>query len=242
MGAVVLALVYGLLFLGNDAVDFLFGEDGPVEYLGAAGLFVAAICFFVAFIRARRARTGLILKLSLLVLAAVFLFGAGEEVSWGQRIFGVETPESIAEANKQDEITVHNLTLFNDMLELERLFQIFWFGFAILIPVACALSEGVRAFATRVIPVFPLWVAALFLIQQLIAEAVELAHNADATIYAGTNDFSTNRFELTETLVAVLFALGAYMVVRELSAGRSASQSRVRGLRRPVREPRSRHA
>ena len=43
------------------------------------------------------------------VLAAVLLFAAGEEISWGQRIFEVDTPEVLVDSNKQDELNLHNL-------------------------------------------------------------------------------------------------------------------------------------
>ncbi|WP_145758345.1 hypothetical protein [Sediminicola sp. YIK13] len=47
----------------------------------------------------------------------LFIFGLGlfcfvvgmEEISWGQRIFGIETPQPYKEINFQGETTVHNL-------------------------------------------------------------------------------------------------------------------------------------
>jgi hypothetical protein len=43
------------------------------------------------------------------VYGAIFLFGAGEEISWGQRMLGIETPEWFAERNRQEEMNLHNL-------------------------------------------------------------------------------------------------------------------------------------
>lgn len=43
------------------------------------------------------------------LLAILFFFIAFEEISWGQRILNIETPESIASNNAQGELTVHNL-------------------------------------------------------------------------------------------------------------------------------------
>jgi hypothetical protein len=43
------------------------------------------------------------------VLCCGLLFLIGEEVSWGQRIFGWETPESVAAVNKQEETNLHNI-------------------------------------------------------------------------------------------------------------------------------------
>lgn len=34
---------------------------------------------------------------------------AGDEISWGQRILGIQTPAEIVELNRQEEITIHNL-------------------------------------------------------------------------------------------------------------------------------------
>ena len=43
------------------------------------------------------------------VLSICFLFVAGEEISWGQRLLNIETPDILMKHNKQGEITLHNL-------------------------------------------------------------------------------------------------------------------------------------
>ena len=46
----------------------------------------------------------------LFVVAAIgALFIAGEEISWGQRVFGFVTPENLAEVNRQGETNIHNI-------------------------------------------------------------------------------------------------------------------------------------
>jgi hypothetical protein len=42
-------------------------------------------------------------------LLSVCFISFGEEISWGQRIFGIETPAFIADANRQSELNFHNL-------------------------------------------------------------------------------------------------------------------------------------
>ncbi|MBI5407869.1 MAG: hypothetical protein HZA14_00725 [Nitrospirae bacterium] len=42
-------------------------------------------------------------------IAVVLLALAGEEISWGQRLFHVQTPEFYAELNRQKETNIHNL-------------------------------------------------------------------------------------------------------------------------------------
>lgn len=43
-----------------------------------------------------------------LMAAVIFIAIAGEEISWGQRLFGFETPESIKASNTQYEFNLHN--------------------------------------------------------------------------------------------------------------------------------------
>jgi hypothetical protein len=84
-------------------------EDGFIEWVTMIVLF-AAFCLSVhRFVTARR-NFGLRGRFTLLLMAAIFLFGAGEEISWGQRIFDIETPQILAENNAQKEMNLHNLT------------------------------------------------------------------------------------------------------------------------------------
>jgi hypothetical protein len=43
------------------------------------------------------------------LLAVAALGAIGEELSWGQRLFHLTTPESVAAANRQQEMNLHNL-------------------------------------------------------------------------------------------------------------------------------------
>ncbi len=76
-------------------------EDGFLEWstfwaAGFAGLIVA----FVA-VRSQ--------SIVLVVVAAALFFFAGEEISWGQRVFGFGTPETLSKLNHQQETNLHNL-------------------------------------------------------------------------------------------------------------------------------------
>lgn len=42
------------------------------------------------------------------LIAAGLLLVAGDEISWGQRLFSITTPEFIGNQNAQNEITIHN--------------------------------------------------------------------------------------------------------------------------------------
>jgi len=46
------------------------------------------------------------------IILLLTLVVAFEEISWGQRIFGIATPDCIKQINVQNEITLHNLLPF----------------------------------------------------------------------------------------------------------------------------------
>lgn len=52
------------------------------------------------------------------VCILVFTFLAGEEISWGQRIFGFSTSGYLAENNLQNETTLHNLSFIQWIVEV----------------------------------------------------------------------------------------------------------------------------
>jgi hypothetical protein len=90
-------------------------EDGWLEYLGTAvALGSAVVCGRFAW-GLRRQRPRLWAGLYGLA-AAVLLWTAGEEVSWGQRLLGLTAPAWMAARNTQQEITLHNLEGVDDAL------------------------------------------------------------------------------------------------------------------------------
>ncbi len=85
-------------------------EDGFVEWLTVIALLACMVLMLGRVWKLRQSRRPLFLLMTTLA-AAVFFFGAGEEISWGQRIFSVETPEWFSENNKQREMNLHNLVI-----------------------------------------------------------------------------------------------------------------------------------
>jgi hypothetical protein len=106
----ILAVCAGLkLTLAPQHVAYvtLVSEDGPVEYATSAAYLGAAwIAALVARGLLRREERGLALLWGGLALALVLV--SLEEISWGQRLFGVQTPELLA-SNVQHEMNLHNL-------------------------------------------------------------------------------------------------------------------------------------
>lgn len=79
-------------------------EDSILEWAEVCALGAAAV---VSALVAHRAAGFVRVAYGLLAFAA--LAAIGEELSWGQRLFHVTTPETFATANRQHELNVHNL-------------------------------------------------------------------------------------------------------------------------------------
>jgi hypothetical protein len=92
-------------------------EDRILEWLQFAVLVAAA--FMAARVAIQLRRSG---KVPAAVLWGVFATGclliAGEEIAWGQRLLGVETPEALDEINHQGELTGHNIRGVQDAVNL----------------------------------------------------------------------------------------------------------------------------
>ena len=91
-----------------EHLDWLEGEDGVSEWWSVA-TYLAAAGMAAATARLLHGLGHRYLFWIQLLLAAVFLLGAMEEVSWGQRLFGWGTPAILSEVNVQGETTLHNL-------------------------------------------------------------------------------------------------------------------------------------
>ena len=85
-------------------------EDGIIESLTCFGLlYGSGICFKRAF--RLRAKKPFIFVAATVMLGLVLFFGAGEEISWGQRIFNIESSDLFLQHNAQAEMNIHNLTV-----------------------------------------------------------------------------------------------------------------------------------
>jgi hypothetical protein len=105
-----IAIGYYLVYTNLKAFLQFTVEDGIVEWLTVAGLLLAAFTCLKR-IGTLKASKGWMFLLVTLFLAVIFIFGAGEEISWGQRIFHIKSPEYFKEHNAQGETNIHNLVL-----------------------------------------------------------------------------------------------------------------------------------
>ena len=126
-----------------EAFSELVQEDGLAEYLTALFLFSCAVMFIFKTVTAIRNRDGKKIFFGVLVVL-VFIFGAGEEISWGQRLFGIETGEYFMENNYQNETNLHNLEIggvdLNILIFSQLMFVVLMLYFVVLGPLTWKVS------------------------------------------------------------------------------------------------------
>lgn len=210
-------LTYTALLLDGETFVFFVAEDHFFEYLSALAFLGAGVFFLAAFWLSRhpghRDENPPIKRLAYVVLAFVLIIGAGEEISWGQRVLGYETPEVLRKLNVQEEATLHNLEVFegeSGIVTVDRLFDIFWFTFTVVGPFTAALFIPFQRFLSRFVPV-PHWsLGALFLVNYGWSKVA-------IALFSGLYTYSKMPFrqavhEIKESNYAILFTLVAFFV------------------------------
>ena len=114
-------LIMALARIDIRLYRFLLRDDGPVEWAQFNAFAIA--CVAGAGIAIRRFKAGYKWQGLLFVgFALAMFFVSGEEIAWGQRLLGIDTPPELVEINKQNEITLHNigevLTVLNVVMML----------------------------------------------------------------------------------------------------------------------------
>ncbi|MBN1423516.1 hypothetical protein JXA88_03065 [Candidatus Fermentibacteria bacterium] len=139
VGVAVLALFGALLFFSPRLYGYSLMEDLPPEWFQFFCLAAAAWWWGKAAVG--RWNKGWAGFLFCCALAALSAFVAGEEISWGHRVFGYETPAYFAYRNVQNEPTLHNLA--RQLVEPRGAAIAVMLGYGIVLPL---LTWGIRPF------------------------------------------------------------------------------------------------
>ena len=168
-GYVFSLLVLGFLVLWTEidphSLGALTDEDGPIENLSAMFLLVASIGFLLAMIRSeylKKEGTYLAYFMTGAWCLLMFVF-AGEEISWGQRIFEFSTPDSLAKINVQNEFNFHNIDIVEKFMGGQyRYLSIMMLLTGIVFPALVHISWFKGLFAKFYFPVAPMHFCLLF--------------------------------------------------------------------------------
>ena len=133
-----LIFCYALVFQ-TTLFHALLREDALIEYLGFFFLLLTSIFLILTGSRYLKMGQGWrALAITFLAVGIVFFWAAGEEISWGQRIFSIKTPQTLSEMNYQNELNIHNIN--------KRLFQQ---GFRHLTTLLIFISASASYFKRR---------------------------------------------------------------------------------------------
>jgi len=105
---ILLYVSYWALYLHAPRIhaQLVQGEDRAVEWLTVLGFGISGILCAAA----TRLSEGRAARLYFTGFTLFCVLCVGEEISWGQRLLGFETPPSLAEHNEQKEFNLHNIS------------------------------------------------------------------------------------------------------------------------------------
>ncbi len=138
-------------FFYPSFLDVYLGEDGAVEWLTVAGLLLGfSICAY-RFVKLLQKRHWWFLTV-IFILGLLLFIAAGEEISWGQRILGIESSEYFMRNNAQGETNIHNLVVngvkINKLVFSTILISVLAIYLAIL-PLLYHYNNTVKSFINR---------------------------------------------------------------------------------------------
>lgn len=136
-----LYLALGARIEDTQMLRWINREDGLLEWISALMLLVASgLALYAAIHIPVRAQ-----RMMHILLAVVFFVMFGEEISWGQRVFGLSTPEFLTEVNVQNEINLHN----NFGYVFDHLFILCFFLWGCVVPFLYQVDPIWRWYQSR---------------------------------------------------------------------------------------------
>ncbi|NIM99167.1 MAG: hypothetical protein GTO24_14135 [candidate division Zixibacteria bacterium] len=147
-------LVYGLILLHRDQQAFLIWirEDGLVEWLTFVELLIMSVFSFITSYAFSLSEPGSGAKKVWILIGFLLLFGAMEEISWGQRVLSIESPKWFLEHNAQGETNIHNLVIGGakiNKLVFGKILAILVGFYLVVVPLWYRVSERFKEFIDR---------------------------------------------------------------------------------------------
>ena len=145
-----------LFYYSSSVYNLFVEEDGIIEYSTAVLLLSVSIYFINKLLKKSKVISSK--NIGIILFSIIFFFVFGEEISWGQRIFNIETPLFFSENNLQSETNIHNLMIggvkLNKLIFTNGLFFIFLFYF-LAGPYLYTKSNNVKSIINRFSIVIP---------------------------------------------------------------------------------------
>jgi len=219
-----LACLAGAIVNSFVPVPYFYEEMGFVENLTVIFLLGTVICL-LRHAKGNFRSMPLLDKALLVVMVLGAIYFAGEELSWGQHMFGFETAESYKEINYQGETNIHNLEgiygkLFDKIPRTILTIGIFFGG--ILFPfIKRRLPDLISTYVPRARDVLLTSILAVFIsVPEKIYQLVTDEKFRQKPAIGGSKAFQA-RFdsgELKEFYIALFILLFALFFIRRSKA------------------------
>lgn len=106
----ILLFIFTYIWIEHYSLFFsLIKDDSLLEYSQFILYFLSAITSWKIFLIYKKDNKNKIYSLLFLLLSLGLFFVSFEEISWGQRIIGIKTPEKMNKINIQKETNIHNM-------------------------------------------------------------------------------------------------------------------------------------
>ena len=211
-------LIYCIVFLPEETFLHLVEEDGLLESIAAILFFLTAIFFLFLFFRIKSFSqkkdqlhfNTLPKRIFFLLLALLFIVLCGEEISWGQRILGFDTPQHIKDRNMQEEFNFHNLDIFNltdkeankktgiaKYLTAKKIFTYVFILYLFIIPLSVRLSQNIKKLTNKFfLPIPEIGLGILFILNILLFKAYKPFAQGDDSILRGLAEVEEFNFTI----------------------------------------------
>ena len=105
-----LLIIFVAAFFPSNLVNNLINHENGVIELSTVLVLIPGVIFGLFCIKQYKRLPNPFIVSWFLVVTLACIYFAGEEISWGQHLFGWDTPMSIIEINKQQETNLHNMS------------------------------------------------------------------------------------------------------------------------------------
>lgn len=194
--SIILVTAFAIIRSWPGSIFFnLIKEDNIFENLQFVFYFFSAVLALIISVNSFSKRKKLMF-IYFLGFSLFLFFISGEEISWGQRILGISSPEIAKEINTQDETTIHNIKGLNDLQ------PIMYMAFSLYLSTAWIFIKGLPRKTQQKFKSFvPSWHLILFYLPIF-------------TFYMHINIFGGKHWEWQEAC-ELLLAIGLFIFMFE---------------------------
>ena len=169
----IITVVIGIYFFytNKDFYAYLVQEDGFFVNLTSICLFLSSFYLFYFFISNIKLKS-IWWKRGIIIMIIGLFFGAGEEISWGQRIFHIESSKFFNENNSQKETNLHNMIVDGvklNKLIFSNLLSIIFSIYFLILPILWRKNNFIKKTINQFgIPIANNYQVIIFMISSLI--------------------------------------------------------------------------